>query len=134
METGIPARLSPQEGRRFGLLVGGAFLLFGFISHWRGHDIAPRVLWALGGFLVAGGLAVPGLLGPVYRGWMGLAHALSKVTTPIFMGLIYFVVLTPVGAIRRLFGHNTLVRDKGSTFWITREAGTGRHSDLERQF
>jgi len=134
LETGVPARLSPAEGRRFGLLVGGAFLLFGAISHWRHHTVAPLVLWSLGGVLVVGGLLVPGLLGPVHRAWMGLAHALSKVTTPIFMGLVYYVVLAPVGLVRRLFGHDSLVRPAGSTFWVARDEGPARRSDLQRQF
>ena len=134
METGVPARLSPAEGRRFGLVVGGAFLVFGGISHWRGHTIAPLVLWSLGGVLVVGGLLVPGLLGPVHRAWMGLAHALSKITTPIFMGLVYYVVLAPVGLLRRLFGHDALVRPAGSTFWVARDEGPARRSDLQRQF
>jgi hypothetical protein len=132
LETGIPARLSPAEGRKFGLLVGGAFLLFGGISYWRGHDTAPLVLWALGGALVLAGLLIPGHLGPVYRGWMGFALLLSKVTTPIMMGLIYFVIFTPMGLVRRLMGRNTLVRPQGSSFWITRESV--RRSDLTRQF
>ena len=40
---------------------------------------------------------------------MALAHAISKVTTPIVMGVMYFVVLTPVGVLRRGFGGNPLV-------------------------
>lgn len=133
LETGIPARLSVAEGRKFGLLVGGAFLVFGGISRWRGHDIAPYVLWSLGGVLVLGGALVPGSLGPVYRAWMGLANVLSKITTPIFMGLVYFVVLTPVGLLRRMFGRNSLVRDGTNTSWIDRAEGQ-RKSDLNRQF
>ena len=134
METGIPARLSPAQGRKFGLLVGGVFLLIGGLSRWRGHDTAPFVLWSLGGALVLGGAFIPSLLGPVYRGWMGLAHILSKVTTPIFMGVVYFVVLAPVGLFRRMFGRNSLVRARGATFWITRPPGPARRGDLNRQF
>jgi len=134
LETGVPARLSPAEGRKFGLVVGGAFLLFGGISHWRGHTVAPLVLWSLGGVLFLAGLLIPGMLGPVHRAWMGFAHALSKITTPIFMGLVYFVVLAPVGLVRRLFGHNSLVRPEGSTFWAARAEGPERRSDLQRQF
>lgn len=134
METGISARLSPAEGRRFGLLVGGAFLLFGGISHWRGHDVAPTVLWILGGSLIAAGLLIPGYLGPVYRGWMAFGLALSKITTPIFMGAIYFVVFALIGSVRRMMGRNALVRPRGETFWITREAKTARRSNLHRQF
>lgn len=133
METGIPARLTRAEGRRFGLLVGGAFLLLGTIVRWRGHPTAAVVLWSIGGALVAGGLVVPGSLGPVYRGWMKLALMLSKVTTPIFMGLIYFGLFTPFGAVRRLFGRNTLVRPRGDSFWVDR-ASPARRSDLQRQF
>jgi Saxitoxin biosynthesis operon protein SxtJ len=126
--------LSPAEGRRFGLLVGGTFLLLGGVSHWRGHQLAPVVLWVLGGALVVAGLLVPGYLGPVYQRWMGLARILSKITTPIFMALIYFGVFTPMGVIRRLMGKNALVRRDAGTFWVTRQPGSSRRSDLSRQF
>ncbi len=126
--------MSPAEGRRFGLLVGGAFLVLGAVSRWRGHDIAPQVFWAAGGTLAAAGLLIPGYLGPVHRWWMRVGVALSKVTTPIFMGLIYFGVFTPIGFIRRVFGHSDLVRAPGNSFWISREAGAGRRSDLQRHF
>ena len=133
MEARIPARLSPREGRKFGLLVGGVFLLLGGVSYWRGHHTAPTVLWSLGGSLVLAGLLIPGHLGPVYRGWMGLAVALSRVTTPIFMGVIYYGLFTPMGFLRRWLGRNALIRPRRETFWIARETGA-RGSDLTRQF
>ena len=83
MENGIPARLSRAELRRFGLVVGGAFLVLAAVLWWRGQGLAPTIAATLGTALVAGGLLVPGRLGPVYRGWMGLAVLLSKVTTPV---------------------------------------------------
>jgi len=113
--------------------VGGAFLVFGALSRWRGHDTAPLVMWTLGGLLVAGGAVVPTALGPVYRAWMGLAGLLSKITTPIFMGVVYYVVLTPVGVVRRMFGHNSLVRPHDTSAWIDR-APDKRKGDLTRQF
>ena len=114
-------------------MVGGVFLLIGGISRWRGHDTAPFILWSLGGALVLGGAIAPTLLGPVYRAWMGLALVLSKVTTPIFMGVVYFVVLAPVGLVRRLLGKNSLVRARGDSFWVSRPE-PGRRGDLNRQF
>jgi Saxitoxin biosynthesis operon protein SxtJ len=134
LETGVPARLSPAEGRRFGFVVGAAFLVLGAVSWWRGHEIVPKVLWAIGGLLVLGGLLIPGSLGPVQRAWMKLALALSKITTPIIMGLIYFFLFTPIGAVRRLLGRNSLVRPEEGTFWIDRAPGPERRSDLQRQF
>jgi hypothetical protein len=135
LEKGIPARLTTAEGRKFGLLVGGVFLLFGTISHWRGHTTAPIVMWSLGGALAAGGLLIPGHLGPVYRAWMGLAHGLSKVTTPIFMGVVYFLVLTPTGFLMRLLSRNPLHHpEKNGSYWVTLTPSREGSDTMGRQF
>jgi Saxitoxin biosynthesis operon protein SxtJ len=132
LATGIPARLTPAEGRKFGFTVGAAFLVLAGIAWWRGHPVTAPVLASLGGLLVLAGLAVPTRLGPVSRAWMGLAHAISKVTTPIFLGVAYFGVITPVGLVRRALGRNPLPRPAaGQSGWAPRAATT---SDLERQF
>jgi hypothetical protein len=127
--------LSPAEGRKFGLTVGGAFLVLTAILWWRGRTGVAPYFGALGGLLVAAGLVVPTMLGPVNRAWMGLAHLISKVTTPIFMGIIYFVVFTPVGVGMRLAGRRTLVHQPQSHgFWRDREPGKPDPSRMERQF
>jgi saxitoxin biosynthesis operon SxtJ-like protein len=134
LERGIPARLTASEGRKFGLLVGGAFLLVALVSWRRGHETVSAVALVLALGLIAGGLAVPTRLGPVYRGWMKLALVISKVTTPIFMGLIFFLVLTPAGLLARLFGHRPLTRSKASpTYWQNRTPGATR-SEMKHQF
>ncbi len=136
LADGIPARLSPAENRKFGLTVGTAFAVLGAISRWRGHDTAPYVLWSLGGALIAGGLLLPAQLDVVRRGWMGFAHALSKVTTPIFMGVVYFLVLTPMGVVRRAFGHNTLIHRASleQGYWVTRTPRPDADEAMRRQF
>jgi len=105
----VSARLTPKEGRKFGLTVGGAFLVISAISWWRGHHTAAPVFAGIGTLLVLAGLVVPTALGPVNKAWMGLAVLISKVTTPVFMGAVYFVVLTPIGLLRRAMGKNSLV-------------------------
>ena len=134
METGIPARLTPAEGRKFGLLVGAAFLLLGVLLWRRAHLTAAGIAAALAVALIAGGLAMPARLGPVYRTWMSLAKAISKVTTPVFMSVIFFVVLTPAGFLVRLFGHRPLTRARGGpTYWQSR-APESRRGDMDHQF
>jgi len=89
-------------------------------------------LGSLGVFFFAGGLVLPTRMGPVRDAWMGLAHAISKVTTPVFMGAVYYLVITPMGLLRRTLGRHPLdhrVRDGGH--WIGRETPRG---DIERQF
>lgn len=127
----VPARLTTGEGRRFGLTVGGAFLVLAALLWWRGHPVGLRVAGGLGTALVLAGLVVPRRLGPVYAAWMKLALAISKVTTPVFMAIVYFVVLTPVGLLRRLLASRPAARE---SFWVPRAPGAGRASNLERQF
>jgi len=135
MEIGSRAQkgMTRAEGRKFGLTVGVAFLVIAGILWWRDRETLSLIAASIGSLLVAGGLVVPDRMGPVERAWMKLAHAISKVTTPIFMGIIYFIVITPSGLLVRAFGHRPLVRPAGRTAWMQR-AEDNRRSDLERQF
>jgi hypothetical protein len=129
----VPARLTIQERRRFGLTVGGAFLVLAALSRWRGHDVAPLVLAGLGAGLVLAGAIVPSLLGPVYLWWMALARILSKVTTPIFMGLVYFGAIMPTGLVMRALGRNPLrARARDGSYWVQHQSSSD-HS-MTRQF
>ncbi len=134
MEAGIPARLSVAEGRKFGLTVGVAFLvLAALLQFWRHKETAAAVAGSLGALLVLASLLVPTRLGPVQRAWMGLARLISKVTTPVFMGVVFFIVITPIGLLMRLFGRKALVhREQGGGFWMA--PASGGRSDLQRQF
>jgi hypothetical protein len=114
--------------------VGAAFLaLAALLYFWRRQELAGGIVGAVGAVLALAGLVIPGRLGPVYRGWMGFAHALSRVTTPVFMGVVFFLVITPVGWLMRLFGKRPLAhKERDGSLWAAR--GAGGRSDLERQF
>jgi hypothetical protein len=135
---GIPARLTgwtAAEGRKFAFTVGAAFLVLAGIVWWRDHVTVAIVFASVGAALGLAGLVAPGKLGPVYRAWMKLALLISKVTTPIFMGVTYFLVLAPVGMFMRLLGRNPMARKPADgSFWITRPDGPARRGDLKRQF
>jgi len=126
--------LTPQEGRKFGFTVGAAFLVLAGLMWWRGREPGVIGFGILGGLLLFAGLVIPDRLGPVYQAWMGLALLLSKVTTPIFMGIVYFLVLTPVGIVLRRLGKQPLRRHAPSqSAWVDREPNQ-RRGDLLRQF
>ncbi|MDX1647958.1 MAG: hypothetical protein R3304_12500, partial [Longimicrobiales bacterium] len=74
---------SAADGRKFAFPVGIAFLLLAGLLLWRDKDTLWRIAAALGGTLILAGALVPGRLGPVYRGWMKMALAVSRVTTPV---------------------------------------------------
>lgn len=124
--------MTAGEGRRFGLPVGGAFLALAALFWWREWPTASAIAAAAGVLFVTAGLLVPTRLRPVQRVWMAMAHAISKLTTPIVMGIIFFGVITPIGLIARLLRHRPLTRT-GASLWVDREPDR-RRSDLERQF
>lgn len=135
MEARIPAGLSAAEGRKFGLLVGGAFLAITAILWWRGKAGAVPYVGTVGGLLLLGGLLAPSRMEPVYKAWMGLAHLLSKVTTPIFMGVIYFLVITPMSAGMRLIGRRALVhKPTNDSYWNERVSPQPAAEQMQRQF
>ena len=137
MAEGIPVGLSASpaaQGRKFGFTVGTAFLVLAGITIWRDKTTAAMVLGTLAGLLLLGALAMPAQLLPVERAWMKMALAISKVTTPIFMGIVWFLVLTPTALIRRMMGKNQIARSASApTYWVERPAGR-RRGNLERQF
>lgn len=127
--------MSAAEGRRFGGVVGAMFVLLGGLAWWRGHPLEGRALAGAGLALVAAGLVVPARLGPLQRAWMGLAAAISKITTPVFLGAVYFCALTPTGLLMRLLGRNPLARRRTvASFWVPRQGAARQRTDMEHQF
>ena len=120
------------DGRRFGFPVGTAFLLLTGVLVWRGHVTAAYSTAAAGSVLILAALVMPARLGPVHRAWMALALAMSTITTPVIMGLLYFLVVTPIGVLKRTIGGNPLRRPAADSYWVKR--ATGKRSDLRRQF
>jgi saxitoxin biosynthesis operon SxtJ-like protein len=130
------ATVSASDLRKFGLTVGAAFLLFGGISWWRGHDVAPRVLWTLGALLIVPGVVAPRLLGPIQRWWMAGAAFLGHVNTRVLLTVAYYVVLTPLGFVMRLVRDplNRSMKERGGTNWVHRTQRPVDPASYERQF
>ena len=105
------------------------------MASWRGHPTVSAALAVVGAAGVVAGLLAPTHLGPIERGWMALAHGISRVTTPVVMGLMYVAVFVPIGLIRRTFGGNPLVHGEWRrSFWRERPEGMRRSRDMRRQF
>ena len=104
--------LDRQGLRQFALVTSAVVVgLFGLLLPWLFGIAWPTWPWILAIVLVALGLAVPMALQPVYKVWMTFGLLLSKITTPIIMGLVFFLVITPTGLIRRLFTTDPMARD-----------------------
>ena len=106
--------------REFGLVVGGVFVLLGVWWLYRGKfTSAAQVVIPLGSLLVLLGLIWPRALVVPNRAWMLLAEALSFVTTRIILGVVFFLVVTPIGIVKRLSGWDPLNRrgPRSASYW-----------------
>ena len=106
--------------REFGLVVGGIFVLLACWWLYRGKFIhAAYVTLPLGSVLLLSGLIVPRALVLPNKVWMLLAEGLSFVTTRIVLGIVFFVIMTPIGVIKRLTGWDPLSRRSGrsGSYW-----------------
>jgi hypothetical protein len=115
--------------------VGSALVALALVARWRHHSTSVVVLGALGVLLVLAGLVTPMALRQVEAAWMSMAKVISRITTPVFMGVVYFVILTPIAFLRRTLGGNVLVHREDPNaggFWVDR-SNTSRTA-LDRQF
>lgn len=80
------------------------------------------------------GLTKPSVLKPLNTAWIKLGEILGKIIAPIVMLLVFFIVITPIGLMLRLFGKDILglkFSEKVKTYWITRDKNIG---PMKRQF
>jgi hypothetical protein len=137
--VGLPPVKSPAtpaaEARAFAFAVGGALVVIASFLWLRGLARAPMVLGATGALLLLGGILIPAQLTPLARGWAAFGLLLSRFTTPLVLGIIYFLVITPIGLFRRALGRNALDRDRSAdSFWVPVQKRADPRRALERQF
>ena len=122
--------LAFRAEKEFGLIVGGVFVLLGLWWLYRGKFVtAAYVLSAAGFALVLSGLVLPRLLIVPRKFWMKLAEAMSYVSSRIILAIVFFLVLTPIGLVKRAMGWDPLQRRSapGDTFWQPYPARPPRH-------
>ena len=134
----ISTSATTQKLRQFGLLVGIVLSAIGSWQLYRQIYPTARVaLWVVGGFLFTGGLLLPKVLKPLYILWMLLAHMLSWINTRIILGLIFYLIFTPMGLIMRLIQRDSLQRkidQEIDSYWVYREKPKNIKEHFERQF
>lgn len=121
------ARLDPRD-RDLRILCLVFFAVLGGLAAYQLHLGSPAWPYLAGGaavFLILGAALRPrGLILALYRLWMGLAVILGAVVSRIILTVVFYLVITPIGLIRRLTGWDGLKLKKDpakKSHWVVRE-------------
>jgi Saxitoxin biosynthesis operon protein SxtJ len=126
----------PSE-RKFGVLFTVVFAVLTVYVAWKAWSLlaigACAVLAA--GFGVAT-LVNPAVLAPLNRAWFALGVLLGRIISPIVLGAMFFLLITPIGVIARAFGRDELrlkPRDVNS-YWRERSDPVAAAESFKNQF
>jgi len=126
----------PSE-RKFGLLFTAIFFAMGGYGWFRSASDISVYGW-LGAALVVGliTLLAPHLLRPLNKAWFLLGQLMGKIVSPLVLGIIFFVLITPIALMTRLFGRDELRIKKQSidSYWIQRDPVGPTSDSFKNQF
>lgn len=125
-----------KDLRDFGLVVGIFFVILGALFWWKGKPFYPYFL-EIGTFLIFFGLAFPVVLKPIQKVWMTVALLIGSVMTRVILLVLFYLVITPIGIISRLFGNKFLdlkIDKSANSYWIKRPQESYDKERYEKQY
>jgi hypothetical protein len=125
----------PISPRRSTRTVAVVLALIAGWQTYRGHDLVAIVAGTAAVALIACSFSEAGARW-FHARWMKLAHALGYVNSRIILTAVYFVVITPIGALRRMLGRDPLDRRTGAraSYWTARKSTRQERVQFERAF
>ena len=111
-----------SSNKSFGVVFFIVFFLFGIWPALKGNDVRYWSILLSLIFLILG-LLNSKLLSPLNRLWFKFGIILGNFIAPIIMGLVFFLVVTPIGLIMKLLGKDliNLKKNKDKTYWIEKK-------------
>lgn len=122
--------------REFGLTTGAAVVvIFGLFFPWMLELGWPAWPWVIAAPLWLLALVYPLWLRWIYRAWMRFGLLASRVMTPLVLGIVFFVMISPMAMVRRLMGKDPMHRalDPNQKSYRVQSAKSPREK-LERPF
>mgnify|MGYP001196249564 CR=1 FL=1 len=111
------------------------FFVFIIISLWPLFNEENVRIWSVVIAIIFLTLALikPHILNPLTKLWINFGELIGKFISPIVIGLIYFVILTPIGLLMRIFNKDllNLKFSKKNSYWIKRET---KLNSMDKQY
>ena len=126
-------KIKISSNRSFGLVF---FVVFLIVALWPLKHEEDIRLWSLALSIIFFilGILNSKLLTPLNKLWFKFGIFLDSIVSPIIMGIVYFLVVTPTGVFMRLLGKDLLKTNKeknASTYWVKRDK---QDSTMKKQF
>ena len=122
-----------SSNKSFGILFFIVFMGFGLWPLSKGNN--PSILLiAISLLFLILGILNSKILTPLNNSWVKLGEILGRIIAPVVMALVYFLILTPVSLVVRVFGKDLLglkYIKKQNSYWIYRKKDVGK---MDKQF
>ena len=125
-------KIKVSSNKSFGIVFSIFFLLISVYPLLNNDPIHYWSLFVSFIFLVLG-LMNSKILSPLNLLWFKFGILLGKIVSPIVMGIIFFLVVTPISIILKIFGKDVLNLkfNNNKTYWIVKD---GPKSNMKKQF
>ena len=133
MDSKFNYNIKISSNRSFGIVFFAVFLFIALYPITYSEDIR---IWSLiiSFIFIILGLLNSKILTPLNKLWFKFGVILGKIISPIIMGIIFFLVVTPIGLIMKVLGKDLLrlkYNKKDNTYWIEKN---GPKSKMKNQF
>jgi len=129
--------VTKKQLRTFGIALSIFLGIIGLIHFIKGNTPTNYWFWGAAIVILIATLTVPIIIKPIYRAALFVAHILGWINTRLILGLIYYLLITPVSLIMKLMGRDPLNRkfDKeAKSYWNVRERIPNPKEQYLRQF
>lgn len=125
-----------KDLRSFGVTIGIILLLIAGFLLYKEKESFQIFLYIAGSF-IGFGLIFPVILKPIYFIWMIFAVILGWFMTRVILSLLFYVIITPIGVVLRIFGKDFLELKKQAiqgSYWNQRDSNVEQNQNYEKQF
>ena len=124
--------MKASSNRNFGIVFFVFFLIISLFPLLKDNHI-NYWFFSISVVLLILGILNSKLLTPLNIIWFKLGILLARIVSPVVMGLIFFIVITPISIIMKIIGKDVLNLKKSDkdTYWIKK---MGQKSKMKNQF
>jgi fatty acid desaturase len=127
-----------RQLNHFGFIWLGFLVFFGAIAFFKSNSpMVARWLWVAAVVVPIVGWLVPPFMRLVFLGMSYLAWPIGFVVSHVVLAVVYYVVLTPIGLLTRLFGYDSMKKSfdpDAESYWIERSSDADDLKPYFRQF